>query len=469
MRVGGLVFCFLVCFCFGWGSGAIIFEDNFDGHEDWSPTAGRSECNYGNCSDEVPIGWSYYRSTGLWWAPNYEDTIRVTADNTRGGNGKAYTQFNEANAGASGDGWGADGMLTHYFSKGSDEVSVQFWMKVDPDWQWAGDSSRMIKVFRMGHYDGNGNVYQYFSGGNTAPLYTWFMQHSYNYGWRHNHGLRCAPQLSYYYCSDGAGDNYRYTGSPDFKDHLGDGEWHRLKFYFKMNDVGVSNGIIRFWFDGVLEEEVLDKMWIVEGEERKWNIVGIGGNANNPWTDESNFGEQWYAIDDIVVSDSDIADDYVPGGEVVLNCVDNDNDGYGIGSDCLDLDCNDSDLFVNPGVLDVCGNLIDEDCDGEDLVCDVDLDLDGFNSSIDCNDTNENLSVELSCSFDGKVCGEFLICVESCPEDLGGVCEEVCDIADKDVPCDGVQTDEVILVLEEWSFGGVLMSEVLRVVGVWKN
>ncbi len=98
-----------------------------------------------------------------------------------------------------------------------------------------------------------------------------------------------------------------------------------------------------------------------------------------------------------------------------------------------------------------------------------------FNSSV--NSSNETCVEDWNCS-------EWLECIEgfenrSCV-DLGG-CEvernesrvcgevEVCDAADKDVPCDGVQVDEVVAVLEEWSFGGVDMGEVLRVVGVWSE
>jgi len=52
-------------------------------------------------------------------------------------------------------------------------------------------------------------------------------------------------------------------------------------------------------------------------------------------------------------------------------CIDEDSDGYGDGIGCTGLDCNDSDLEVNPASAERC-NSIDDDCDGivDDLASD---------------------------------------------------------------------------------------------------
>jgi len=96
-------------------------------------------------------------------------------------------------------------------------------------------------------------------------------------------------------------------------------------------------------------------------------------------------------------------------------CIDMDGDGYGIiGSTCPvqsppGSDCNDtpgSGFAIHPGVSEICGNGIDEDCSGGDLPCAatcVDNDLDTYDDCdptnpfdtdgqpADCNDANPNI------------------------------------------------------------------------------
>ena len=71
---------------------------------------------------------------------------------------------------------------------------------------------------------------------------------------------------------------------------------------------------------------------------------------------------------------------------------DNDGDGYSSGDELIshtrpigyllpeeltseEIDCNDSNIAINPGANDLCENAIDEDCDGNDLACPI---LDDF-------------------------------------------------------------------------------------------
>lgn len=44
-------------------------------------------------------------------------------------------------------------------------------------------------------------------------------------------------------------------------------------------------------------------------------------------------------------------------------CIDQDADGYGLGTDCRGADCNDDDDQVNPGMSELC-NEVDDNCDG---------------------------------------------------------------------------------------------------------
>ncbi|MCC6288183.1 MAG: T9SS type A sorting domain-containing protein [Chitinophagaceae bacterium] len=80
--------------------------------------------------------------------------------------------------------------------------------------------------------------------------------------------------------------------------------------------------------------------------------------------------------------------------------VDADNDGYdngkatvcygatipsGYKSSTLGKDCNDENISTHPGAPEICGNGIDEDCDGKDGVCaPTDTDGDGIPDNTDC-------------------------------------------------------------------------------------
>jgi len=99
-------------------------------------------------------------------------------------------------------------------------------------------------------------------------------------------------------------------------------------------------------------------------------------------------------------------DEDCAGGDLACTptCTDADKDGYGkagsTGCTKTGVDCNDSNAAVHPGGVEICGNGVDEDCSGADLVCApkcIDTDKDGYGTSgstgcsktgTDCNDSN---------------------------------------------------------------------------------
>ncbi|MBI2472949.1 putative metal-binding motif-containing protein [Candidatus Uhrbacteria bacterium] len=74
--------------------------------------------------------------------------------------------------------------------------------------------------------------------------------------------------------------------------------------------------------------------------------------------------------------------------------LDEDGDFYDLASDC-----NDRNAAIHPGAVEVCGDGVDQDCNGSDLVCspqetlppDDDVDNDGYSDDVDCDDEDPNV------------------------------------------------------------------------------
>ena len=115
--------------------------------------------------------------------------------------------------------------------------------------------------------------------------------------------------------------------------------------------------------------------------------------------------------------------------------VDADGDGYTVTGG----DCNDSDASVYPGAPEICGDGIDQDCNGSDLTCpeDIDNDGDGFTENQgDCNDSDATIypGAEEICGdrIDQDCNGRDLTCPEDIDNDGDGYTENQGDCNDND-------------------------------------
>ncbi len=103
---------------------------------------------------------------------------------------------------------------------------------------------------------------------------------------------------------------------------------------------------------------------------------------------------------------------------------DNDLDGF-----ASDVDCNDFDASINPGMQEVPNNSIDENCDGVAEV--IDSDQDGYHSGLDCNDNDPTVNPAMAEIPNNEI-------DENCD---GIIAVDLCEGAGGDADGDGICAD----------------------------
>ena len=310
--------------------GAVVFETNFDANADWNVNR---QYQGNECVDPcttAPTNWTNYRfidGTGTWTNPT--GSIRALpgsqVDHTTGTvSGKAYIVYNQSHPV---DNWPGDSELMRKLGAEYDEIYLRLYMRTQASWKSVGSASS--KVFRVQHNDGTGNIFQNFADGNNAPIALMLLgqmsdSSSYPNTAAYIPAMRCDPQASVYYCPLSPSwmqndiSSYINTSThPAITSSWGDAGWHRWDLHLKMNTVGSNNGVYEVWLDGKLLVSHTDAQWRSAGSSSGvgWNLLSLGGNSNNSFATQ---GDQWYAIDDVVVSTTAIPADYVIGGTKVI-------------------------------------------------------------------------------------------------------------------------------------------------------
>jgi len=326
----------------------VVFEDNFDNTASWN-TSGQydgKECSplgVGAPSQHVcessayPANWSAFRSVPGASGLSPVVSINRPPDNVdhTNGAGKAAVIRQQS---VSGVNWPGDGILLKYLGAEYNDLYIQFWIKSQKGWQFNTASDGYFKMFRVSR-KGNlaTNWFDEFTSG-TRPVPQFIVQpkNSPAYGFRHEDPLRGYPDdggaVWKGVCTDTTVWNGRKVcnfGLEKIEDpyvysnpmsswttygELFDGSWHRVVYRLKMNTPGSANGILQMWIDGTQRTNATQLTWIgAGGKAVGWNQFGLGGNGNNTFN-ASKPSEQWYSIDDVVVSTTPIPDNYVIGG-----------------------------------------------------------------------------------------------------------------------------------------------------------
>ncbi|MBW2989157.1 hypothetical protein KY358_02445, partial [Candidatus Woesearchaeota archaeon] len=110
-----------------------------------------------------------------------------------------------------------------------------------------------------------------------------------------------------------------------------------------------------------------------EAGSLKWVVIQDAAEITYAYTLKAPIQEGGYTFSGTYMFEGDNESKGILGNSLVnvtsiSECVDGDGDNYGVGGNrlaCtyLDLDCNDSNADINPGAIDFCNN-IDDDCDG---------------------------------------------------------------------------------------------------------
>lgn len=292
----------------------VLFYENFNSKADWSPpqpAANGLTCVTGqNCAVPPPAGFYDYRIAALESCSNRDgshNTLNINGNNPRGESGKSFQYWSEPCFSSSGS-WGSDGLLGVAFAP-QKEIYVRYWMRFQPDWIWlVGGESPMQKFLHLSHYESkNGaELWNYHDGIQNKPRFTpqfaKFGGGTYRIQLDLPHSpLTAARDNSASFSVDvefGASrQDWTDSGAP------GDGLWHCYEYYVKLNSTGgAADGISRAWYDGNLVAERMNVIWVPAGDNPsnwQWNHAWLGGNSSNPYSPKN---EQWYAIDDFIVS-----------------------------------------------------------------------------------------------------------------------------------------------------------------------
>lgn len=317
-------------------SGANVFAETFDAQADWD-----TGTDTGTITSGLPTGWYSARQSQIQWTP-YEPLAQIDSVSPNGGSGKSLRIYRQSCNGCGPNGYHSDGQLTWVDDAGYDELYVEYKMRFQPS--WTGPGSNSSKVFRISAYDYPDPTIYGFGTGEHGPTVFWDYKYTSSQVWV-KLAFRSGSYPNYSQMTDradvcspvnGSNGDYSFTfnnghtsgkavggGDPEITDHVngglidtdgtadlsheqvfGDGVWHTIGFYVKMNSsAGVGDGEFAMYFNGERIYNCAVVPWTESGTPPKWNFVSFGGNDEFGAYSSALEVEEWYAVDDVVVDD----------------------------------------------------------------------------------------------------------------------------------------------------------------------
>jgi len=279
--------------------------------------------------------------------PDREETFIIDSTRTLGGVGKSakFHRMSNSNPTNNTAMWNSEDIILYYFPDGESQIYVEYMIRFDDNWTFGVDTGAS-KVFRIFSWNGQGDVFKFFEGGNSGPLFVWDKEETLTYGTRNPLAMRGGPWGQNYYMSGSdfgnITPNSNFTSSlinhgkngttPQLPDKLNGGlipnsgaashaqvfgppgTWTKMAFFVKMNSApGVADGELKMWID---DKQIVNGSGIVwvkpvaSGTSfvPKWNCVGFGGNDYFHAHPSEQRVSEWYAITNIVMRND------IPGG-----------------------------------------------------------------------------------------------------------------------------------------------------------
>jgi hypothetical protein len=195
--------------------------------------------------------------------------------------------------------------------------------------------------------------------------------------WSYNPDQGCNPELEVY-------DHYLPNANGYDNDNWPKGtagQWYGIVLAIKM--AKTKTGSMALYINGIKTMDYQNIITITPGTDiATIDRITMHGTFCQPPYNTPAHSKNYDAM---ILTDN--WQDIINGGYMqapgTQDCTDTDGDGYGIGCP-PGPDCNDNNGTVHPGATELCGNSVDENCDGTDTQCNpADTDRDGCISFIE--------------------------------------------------------------------------------------